>query len=76
MSFAQRALKNIVGKGENACNQNFVFLHYNFYPIKKTLPPCPLPSPPPQKKNSIIPSTFKISSANAFNWEQSKILAV
>ena len=56
-----KPFENIVGKGENAGNQHFLLF-----------PQCFLPFP---KQVSFFSVTFILSSANAFNLDQSKILS-
>ena len=62
MTLKKKPLENIVGKGENAGNQHFLLF-----------PQC-FPSIHPQK-NFCFSVTFILSSANAFNLDQSKNLS-
>ena len=61
MTLRKNAFENIVGKGENAVTSIFSFSHSVFYDILKT--------------NFNILVTFMLSSANALNLDQSKILS-
>ena len=56
----KKAFENIVGKGENAGHQHFLLF-----------PQCFLPD---QRQKIIILVTLTLSSANAFNLVESKIL--
>ena len=58
----KKPFKNIVEKGENAVNQHFLLF-----------PQCFLDTL--SKKEIIILATFTVSSANAFNSDQSRILS-
>ena len=60
MTLKKMAFENIVGKGENAGNQHFLLF-----------PQCFLPY---QREKSLFQTTFILSSANAFNLDQSKIV--
>ena len=57
----QRALENIVGKGENACNQHFLLFPQCFLLLSQT--------------EIIILATSILSSANALNLVRIKTLA-
>ena len=61
MTLEEKAFENIVGKGENAGNQHFLLFPQYFLPFLK----------------QVLIFHFKIilSSANAFNSDQSKILS-
>ena len=59
MTLRKRPLQNMVGKGENAGNQHFLFFTPCFLPI-------------PKHFNFLI--AFNLLSANAFNLEHFKIL--
>ena len=59
MTLKKKPFENIVGKGENAGNQHFLLFLQCFLPIPKTI--------------FVFKLNFILSSANAFNLEQSKI---
>ena len=54
----KKTFENIVGKGENAVNQHFLLFPQCFLPVPKT--------------NFNFSDTYILSSANAFNLDQSK----
>ena len=60
MTLKKKALEKIVGKGENAGNQHFLFFPIMFSTLSE--------------EEIIISATFILSSAFAFNLHQSKIL--
>ena len=62
MTLIRKTFENIVGKRENAGNQHFLFF-----------PQCFLPF---HKQTSIFETTFILSSANAFKFNQFKILSL
>ena len=70
MTLRKKPFENIVGKGENAGKQHFLLCQQCFLPIPN-LPiyPCFLPIP-----NQITIFQSHLSSANAFNLDQSKIV--
>ena len=60
-TLGEKPFEKIVGKGENAGNQHFLLFPQCFQPF--------------QTPKIIILSTLILSSANAFNLDQSKILS-
>ena len=62
MNLGKKPFEHIEGKGENAGNQHFLIF-----------PQCFQPSI--TDKNHLLKSTFMLSSANALNFDQSKILS-
>ena len=61
MNLEKKTFENIVGKGENAGNQHFLFFPLMFFICPKT--------------NFYFSVTFILLSANAFNLDQSKNLS-